>query len=65
MLGVQDPGEVHLICGPLYHSQPVGFGSTALGAGHRVVMMEGGFDAEAWLSNGLRPLPVHVFTVDA
>ena len=24
-----------------------------------------GFDAEAWLSNGLRPLPVHVFTVDA
>jgi len=24
-----------------------------------------GFDVEAWLANGLRPLPVHVFTVDA
>lgn len=24
-----------------------------------------GFDVEVWLSNGLRPLPVHVFTVDA
>jgi N-acetyl-anhydromuramyl-L-alanine amidase AmpD len=24
-----------------------------------------GFDVEAWLSNGLRPLPVHVFTVGA
>ena len=50
MLGVAEPGEVHLICGPLYHSQPVGFGSTALGAGHRVVMMEGGFDAEQCLA---------------
>ena len=50
MLGVEAPGEVHLICGPLYHSQPVGFGSTALGAGHKVVMMEGGFDAEACLA---------------
>lgn len=50
MLGVEAPGEVHLICGPLYHSQPVGFGGTALGAGHKVVMMEGGFDAEACLA---------------
>jgi long-chain acyl-CoA synthetase len=50
MLGIAEPGEVHLICGPLYHSQPVGFGSTALGAGHRVVMMEGGFDAEQCLA---------------
>ena len=50
MLGVEAPGEVHLICGPLYHSHPVGFGSTALGAGHKVVMMEGGFDAEACLA---------------
>jgi long-chain acyl-CoA synthetase len=49
MLRVPDPGEVHLICGPLYHSQPIGFGSTALAAGHRVVMMEGGFDAETCL----------------
>lgn len=24
-----------------------------------------GFDVEAWLSSGLRPLPVHVFAVDA
>ena len=50
MLGVEAAGEVHLICGPLYHSQPIGFGSTALGAGHKVVMMEGGFDAEACLA---------------
>jgi long-chain acyl-CoA synthetase len=49
MLGVAGPGEVHLICGPLYHSQPIGFGATAMGAGHRVVMMEGGFDAEECL----------------
>ncbi|MCB2061333.1 MAG: AMP-binding protein [Novosphingobium sp.] len=49
MLGVGEPGEVHLICGPLYHSQPIGFGASALGAGHRVVMMEGGFDAEECL----------------
>jgi len=48
-LGVAGPGEVHLICGPLYHSQPIGFGATAMGAGHRVVMMEGGFDAEECL----------------
>jgi long-chain acyl-CoA synthetase len=49
MLGVAGPGEVHLICGPLYHSQPIGFGATAMGAGHTVVMMEGGFDAEECL----------------
>lgn len=49
MLGVATPGEVHLICGPLYHSQPIGFGATALGAGHRTVMMEGSFDAEECL----------------
>ncbi|MDG2005413.1 MAG: AMP-binding protein [Novosphingobium sp.] len=49
MLGVEQPGEVHLICGPLYHSQPIGFGATAMGAGHSVVMIEGGFDAEECL----------------
>jgi long-chain acyl-CoA synthetase len=49
MLGVGNPGEVHLVCGPLYHSQPIGFGGAALIAGHRVVMMEGSFDAESCL----------------
>jgi long-chain acyl-CoA synthetase len=49
MLGVANPGEVHLMCGPLYHSQPIGFGGAALIAGHRVVMMEGSFDAESCL----------------
>jgi long-chain acyl-CoA synthetase len=48
-LRIEKPGEVHLICGPLYHSQPIGFGATAMGAGHSVVMMEGGFDAEECL----------------
>jgi long-chain acyl-CoA synthetase len=47
--GLNHPGEVHLICGPLYHSQPIGFGTSALAAGHKVVMMEGGFDAETCL----------------
>ena len=50
MLGVADPEEVHLICGPLYHSQPIGFATQALAAGQRVVMMEGGFDAEECLA---------------
>ena len=49
VFGVAQPGEVHLVCGPLYHSQPVGFAMQALAAGHRVVMMEGGFDAETCL----------------
>jgi long-chain acyl-CoA synthetase len=46
VIGVSGSSEVHLICGPLYHSQPIGFGTSALASGHRVVMMEGGFDAE-------------------
>ena len=50
MLGVGQPGEVHLMCGPLYHSQPIGFSTAALAAGHRVVMMGGGFDAETCLA---------------
>lgn len=45
MMGVAGPEEVHLLCGPLYHSQPIGFALSALSAGHRVVMMEGSFDA--------------------
>jgi len=48
-LGVAGPDEVHLLCGPLYHSQPIGFSTQALAAGHRVVMMEGSFDAERCL----------------
>lgn len=50
MLGVGQPGEVHMMCGPLYHSQPIGFATGALAAGHRVVMMSGSFDAETCLA---------------
>jgi long-chain acyl-CoA synthetase len=50
LLGVGQPGEVHLMCGPLYHSQPIGFATSALASGHRVVMMSGGFDAETCLA---------------
>jgi long-chain acyl-CoA synthetase len=50
MMGVADPSEVHMMCGPLYHSQPIGFSTQALAAGQRVVMMEGGFDAEVCLA---------------
>lgn len=48
-LGVAGPGEVHMLCGPLYHSQPIGYATYALAAGHSVVMMEGSFDAETCL----------------
>jgi long-chain acyl-CoA synthetase len=50
ILGVGKPGEVHMLCGPLYHSQPIGFATGALNAGHRVVMMSGSFDAETCLA---------------
>jgi long-chain acyl-CoA synthetase len=50
VMGIGQPGEVHLMCGPLYHSQPIGFATAALAAGHRVVMMSGGFDAETCLA---------------
>jgi long-chain acyl-CoA synthetase len=50
LLGVAAPDEVHMFCGPLYHSQPIGFATSALAAGHRVVMMEGSFDAEECLA---------------
>jgi long-chain acyl-CoA synthetase len=50
ILGVGQPGEVHMLCGPLYHSQPIGFATGALNAGHRVVMMSGSFDAETCLA---------------
>ena len=50
IMGVDGPGEVHMMTGPLYHSQPVGFAIQALAAGQRVVMMSGGFDAETCLA---------------
>jgi long-chain acyl-CoA synthetase len=50
IMGVGGPAEVHMMCGPLYHSQPVGFSTQALNAGHRVVMMGGSFDAETCLA---------------
>ncbi|MBW8783793.1 MAG: AMP-binding protein [Novosphingobium sp.] len=50
ILGVEQAGEVHLVCGPLYHSQPIGFATGALSAGHRVVLMPGSFDAETCLA---------------
>ena len=48
--GVAGPDEVHMMCGPLYHSQPMGFSKAALAAGQRIVMMAGSFDAEACLA---------------
>ncbi|MBV1686790.1 AMP-binding protein [Novosphingobium sp. G106] len=50
LMGVDGPGEVHMMTGPLYHSQPIGFSTQALAAGQRVVMMSGGFDAETCLA---------------
>jgi long-chain acyl-CoA synthetase len=50
LMGVDGPGEVHMMTGPLYHSQPIGFSTQALAAGQCVVMMSGGFDAETCLA---------------
>lgn len=50
LMGVDGPGEVHMMTGPLYHSQPIGFSTQALASGQRVVMMSGGFDAETCLA---------------
>jgi long-chain acyl-CoA synthetase len=50
LMGVAQPGEIHMMCGPFYHSQPIGFATSALVAGHRVVMMGGSFDAETCLA---------------
>ena len=70
IMGVGGPGEVHMMCGPLYHSQPIGFSSQALNAGHRVVMMSGGFDAETCLATIEREkvtwitcVPTHLFRI--
>ena len=44
MAGVTDPDEVHLACGPLYHTAPCAFANYALLFGQTVVLMEH-FDA--------------------
>ena len=45
---VEQPDEIHLCCGPLYHSAPLGFSDYALLMGQTVVLMER-FDAEELL----------------
>jgi long-chain acyl-CoA synthetase len=50
LMGVDGPGEVHMMTGPLYHSQPIGFSTQALASGQRVVMMSGAFDAQTCLA---------------
>ena len=45
MAGLTEPGEVHLVCGPLYHTAPCAFANYALLLGHAVAVMER-FDAE-------------------
>src|SRR5437762_2425643 len=45
---VEQPSEIHLCCGPLYHSAPLGFSDYALLMGQTVVLMER-FDAEEFL----------------
>jgi long-chain acyl-CoA synthetase len=44
MAGLTGPGEVHLACGPLYHTAPCAFANYALLFGHTVVLMQS-FDA--------------------
>ena len=48
LAGVTGPGEVHLACGPLYHTAPCAFANYALLFGHTVVLMEH-FDAREGL----------------
>ncbi|HLW17837.1 MAG TPA: AMP-binding protein [Actinomycetota bacterium] len=48
IFNVEQPGEVHLCCGPLYHSAPLGFSDYALLMGQTVVLMER-FDPEEFL----------------
>ncbi|MGZ4121574.1 MAG: AMP-binding protein, partial [Actinomycetota bacterium] len=45
IFGVEQPDNVHLCCGPLYHSAPLGFSVYAMMMGQTVVLMER-FDAE-------------------
>jgi long-chain acyl-CoA synthetase len=49
MFEVARSEEVHLVCGPLYHSAPLGFSDYALILGQTVVLMER-FDAEEVLA---------------
>lgn len=44
LAGLIEPDEVHLACGPLYHTAPCAFANFALLLGHTVVLMEH-FDA--------------------
>lgn len=46
--GVASPDDVHLVCGPLYHTGPCAYGNYALLRGQTVVIMER-FDAEECL----------------
>ena len=48
LAGLTEPGEVHLACGPLYHTAPCAFANFALLLGHTVVLMEH-FDAATCL----------------
>ncbi len=43
-----EPDDVHLTCGPLYHSGPGGFARIAHSLGHTLVVQHK-FDAEDWL----------------
>ena len=45
MQGVTSEGDVHLVCGPLYHTAPCAFGNYALLLGQTIVLMTH-FDAE-------------------
>jgi long-chain acyl-CoA synthetase len=45
LAGLTAPDEVHLVCGPLYHTAPCAFANYGLLLGHAIVLM-GHFDAE-------------------
>lgn len=47
--GLAEPGEVHLACGPLYHTAPCAFAGYALLFGHTLVLMQH-FDAREALA---------------
>lgn len=48
LAGLTEPGEVHLVCGPLYHTAPCAYANYALLLGHTIVLMER-FDAQRCL----------------
>jgi long-chain acyl-CoA synthetase len=49
LAGLTDVHQVHLVCGPLYHTAPCAFANYALILGHTVVLMEH-FDADECLA---------------